>query len=259
MELPNHVRSLKEENSSAFQAALAIPEVNLAFYERTKDPIEELLIKDIDKLAPDYQFWSVRQSKLHIIDPLKKSFSKIGSLPPTTQSAILDDTIHLINMFIDVTGEQQPFVSLRSITEKYFSNNETSVSNRWHRDSTVISLFKTFVGAGTEWTPNDNVVRSAWAGVSIQQIHEPEAKYVNDPSLYYSSSCNTIGFLKGEISPQNIDARSLEFIENFISKDEIIEFNTGNSLIHRGPGAQSTEKRLVLTLSSFSKPLFGIR
>lgn len=252
--LPLHAVSMAEESSILFREALAKPYINLAFYERTHDLIEAVLLRNSDLIHDDFQFWSVRQNLPVIENALAETIGNIGPLPVDVIELLHHDVRDLIRLFVDVTGETQPFVSLRTVARNYFVENPTSVSNRYHRDSSVITLFKTFMGNGTEWTPDENVIREPWKSVSIQGENEPDEKYVIDPRLVYPTTCKTIGFLKGETCPSTIDSRSLEFIKNFISMDEIVEFNVGGSLIHRGPGVKGDEKRVILTLSSFRLP-----
>ncbi len=259
MKLPAHVVAVENEMASAFRIALADENVNLAFYERQSDPLEVLLHSHAHQINNNFQFWCVKKPIDQIEKSLEQSINGIGNLPVDILEQFHDDVLKLAQLFVEVTGENMPFVSLRTVTQDYFSLNQTSVSNRYHRDSSVISLFKTFLGSGTQWTTNENVIRAPWMKVSIQDIFEPDEKYLVDPSLFFETTCKTIGFLKGETCPKNIDIRSLEFIENFISRDEIVEFNVGNSLIHRGPGINGNEKRVLLTVSSFRLPIFNLK
>ncbi len=249
-----HVAYINKFEAAEFHSAIMKPSINLALYESKQCDLSGLLNPFLDQIDDKYQFWAKGQTLEKIKASLPLEISRIGALPSDLQQILIKHVFELVKMFSTVTGEDNPYVSLRSIVPSYFDGNETSVSSCYHRDAAFVTLFQTFIGNGTEWTPNSNVRREKWAESSMQEGSEPDSLFVFDTAKVNRTSNAVIGILKGESDPSNMDSRSMEFVQSFVSKDFLQKYNVGNGLIHRGPRTMLGEKRLLITVSTFRPP-----
>ena len=73
-----------------------------------------------------------------------------------------------------------------------------SVSRNYHRDCTVLTLFRTFVGPGMEWVPEENVRREAFIDQNVQRDEESDEIYLLNKVVFRKTDENVVGILKGK-------------------------------------------------------------
>jgi hypothetical protein len=190
-----------------------------------------------------------------------QSFRRAGLPTPETRLLTVDSGARLAvlraaRLVAEATGDRRPFVSLRTIDESYFRPGAASVSSHLHVDTATVTLACTYVGAGTQWTPDGNVRRAEFRSRKMQRPDEPVDRLLVDPAVLTESPRFEISVLKGEIR-EHEDEHSREFLGNFLDPAEIAPYNVGGGLVHRGPGA-SGRTRLLLTVSSMRVPRSGV-
>ncbi|HSW88786.1 MAG TPA: DUF1826 domain-containing protein [Candidatus Saccharimonadales bacterium] len=239
----------------SYQQALARPDVNLVHTTGEIPTWASDLEQAIAKTQGLFEFQFYNQDITHLEAALVTSLEDIPFNNEHVQALFAQRILDLAQFMTAVSGERQPFVSLRTVDLRYFKPGQSSVSRELHVDSTALTLTETFCGRGTEWTDNGNVKREAFAGKKIQSVETPVATYLHDPRQMRSFGAYNTSILKGEIRGfENEDAGSLEFLQNFLSPDEITPFNVGQGLVHRGPGIEPGETRFLVTISTFKPP-----
>ncbi len=233
----------------AYRKALLSEEVNFVFTRRSTPDIYQKVkdtINSQNKLR--LQTWLVNEP-IEILGPrLRKDLKEFG-FEKEVISWISDDVLSLVKIFVDLTSENQPFVSLRSIDGRYFDNQSRSVSKDWHVDTAVLTLTCTYSGRGTEWVVDDSSVRKNFETEKMPELNFSLADLqIEEMSLF------EVGVLKGEIrNPE--DNHSKKFIKNFLNDDEIEPFNMNGGLLHRGPNYfENDDRRLLLTVSTMRIP-----
>lgn len=169
--------------------------------------------------------------------------------------------VQMLTRFMAELGDcSTPFVSLRTVDESYVGGcvcgscnicigRPPSVSRDWHVDSTRLTLASTLVGAQTEYTLNKNVNRVYFIDNKIMQPRDDIRLGLVDPGEVYPIPKGSIGILKGEIR-QNESPEARAFYDELGLPTELIPFNEGNGLVHRGPKLKKGDKRLTLTVST---------
>jgi hypothetical protein len=228
---------------------------NLVYGERSLaiDPDEtRTAMKSLNK---PLQVWFINE---HVTDPKARINAAIreNGGDPAPWTPVSADVAHLYKLFIELTGEQKPFLSLRVIDATYFDKSKSSVSSEWHRDCAALTLFATYIGYGTQWTPDSNVKRDYFVTRQQQNVNDPDEMLLHDPALVMTTSINGLGILKGELHRHDNDLGTVDFLSNFSSVDRDVDFNIGRGLIHRGPARSSSDHRLLLTISTFVVPEF---
>jgi hypothetical protein len=240
---------------AAMKRRLRHASTNLVYGERSL-PIDQDAIRQATMaLDKPLQIWFINE---HVVDPIARMKAHIreNGGNPSLWSSLFSDVAHLYRGFIELTGEQQPFLSLRAIDEAYFDKSKASVSSEWHRDSAVLTLFTTYLGYGTQWTPDSNVKRDYFAEHQQQSVNDSDHLLLHDPALVITTSVGGVGVLKGELQGRRDDPATEDFLSNFSSVDRDVDFNVGGGLIHRGPARASSDLRLLLTISTFVVPEF---
>jgi hypothetical protein len=229
--------------------------INLVYGERSLaiDPDEtRTAMKSLNK---PLQVWFINE---HVTDPEERIEAVIreNGGDPAPWAPISTDVVLLYRLFIELTGERQPFLSLRVIDASYFDKSKSSVSSEWHRDCAALTLFTTYLGYGTQWTPDSNVKRDYFAKHQKQSVNDSDELLLHDPALVITTSIHGLGILKGELQRSDNDPDTYDFLSNFSSVDRDVDFNIGRGLIHRGPARASSDHRLLLTISTFVVPEF---
>lgn len=228
---------------------------NLVYGERALQIDLERIRSAIVALDKPLQVWFINE---HVADPetrIEAALCEHGG-DPALCSSITSDVANLYRMFIDLTGDQQPFLSLRSIDASYFVTEKSSVSSLWHRDSATLTLFTTYLGYGTQWTPNTNVKRDYFVDRQKQDANDPDNLFLHDHNIIITTAQYGLGILKGELKCDENNKETTDFLSNFSAVDHNLDFNVGGGLIHRGPSRASTDHRLLLTISTFVVPAF---
>jgi hypothetical protein len=204
------------------------------------------------RLNRKFQFWFYNQDLDFLPAKLAAALPDLGLDDDNLNSALLDDVIAVARLLGNIGKTRSPFISLRTIGVEYFEKNQDSVSCCFHRDTTVLTAFRTYLGRGTEWVADDNVIRQIFDDHAIVGLGHPLVSFLHKPEEIFSTDVNTVGILKGEMNPDSMSQSTFDFVTNFISKEAIPKFNIGRGLIHRGPIIDPEELRLVLTVSSFT-------
>lgn len=258
-----HVAVLTAATPAALAAALADSAVNLAVHHRPAAPWLEAVRDLTTRIRTPYQFWSVRDDIGTLHDRLRTSAlalltGAVSERRPGDADAVealFADVVDLAELLAETCGDRRPFVSLRSIDASYFTPGRSSVSSHLHVDTATATLTCTYVGRGTEWTPDDNVIRDALADRKMQRPDEPETALVHDPELFHRFGTFDVTVLKGEIRRRE-DQGSRDFLANFLTANELEPYNEGAGLLHRGPGHHHGT-RLLLTVSTMRVPAFA--
>ncbi len=200
-------------------------------------------------LPEDFVFHFLRRDYHQYESRLKKKFLK--HLPDSVDtSRIISETARIVRDFARCTKVNQLLVSLRVVTPQYLARESPSVSQYYHRDSTAVTITKVYFGEGAVYVDDDNVRRAYFAAHSIQAPDVSDAEILYDPSKTHMVEDGAVLLLKGEVYP-DIDARSREVIDLFLSPDKIPDFNRGNGFIHKGGGFGMGDRRLVFTASVY--------
>ncbi|VWB99134.1 hypothetical protein BLA23254_04718 [Burkholderia lata] len=170
----------------------------------------------------------------------------VGSLPVLQQlSAEIDKSLEL---FHAVTDDAYPMISLRIITQGYLERESPSVSEKYHRDSTSLTLTKCFFGSGAVYTDDANVRRDFFLRHSIA-VRDEDA--VLDTTREYTVPDERWVLLKGEIW-QGIDARSQSLIDYILGpRSSPLDAFKGRGFIHKGGCLRYSSRRLVFNLNSW--------
>ena len=251
--MENNMQSKISENLSveSYKNLLSKKEVKLVETKRDIPLwVDELKIPlNKEKVLP-LQVWLINEPVDLLNDRLVDNLVKFG-FSDEISKFIAKDVSYMVNFFIELTGDKNPFVSLRTIDSLYFKEGEKSVSKDWHIDTAVLTLTCTYSGRGTEWTTNDNP--------AIRKRFEDEKILKNVDFNLDSNEIHEMGLfeasvLKGEIRNSE-DKGSKEFLLNFLKEDEIEPFNINEGLLHRGPGyIKGDGRRLLLTVSTMRIP-----
>lgn len=230
---------------------------NLVYGERTLAIDPDEIRTAMKSLYKPLQVWFINE---HVTDPAARIEAAIHESggTPAPWLPVSADVASLYRLFIELTGERQPFLSLRMIDASYFDKSMPSVSSEWHRDCAALTLFTTYVGYGTQWTPDSNVKREYFVKRQKQSVNDPDELCLHDPAIVITTSLHGVGVLKGELQRHDNDPDTVDFLSNFSSVDRDVDFNIGRGLIHRGPARASKDHRLLLTISTFVVPDFLI-
>lgn len=196
------------------------------------------------------QVWLVKEPVDLLNDRIYENLIKFG-FDHQISLNITKDVQNLVNIFVDISGDKTPFVSLRTIDQDYFKEGQKSVSRDWHVDTSVLTLTCTYSGKGTEWTEsNDFKIREKFENDKILK----DTDFDLTKEEIHAMNLFEVSILKGEIRKLE-DVGSKEFLLNFINEDEIVPFNVNEGLLHRGPGyCDGDGRRLLLTVSTMRVP-----
>ncbi|MBI0421299.1 DUF1826 domain-containing protein [Acinetobacter sp. ACIN00229] len=163
---------------------------------------------------------------------------------------IVDELKYILSNFVLLTGNKRPIASLRVVTPEYLEKEKPSVSQYYHRDSTALTITKVYFGEGAIYVDNNNVRREYFSKNSIQKPNIKDIEILYDPLKIHTVPDGGVLLLKGEVY-EDIDSRSRQLIDMFVSVDEIPDFNRNNGLIHKGGGFVMGSRRLVFTSSTY--------
>jgi hypothetical protein len=205
-----------------------------------------------------FQKNNYRSFNMHNVDDLMTTFlSKLENELETIDGSILRNFLYsdikmLIKYFIGLTKDNNPFISIRTIDENYFkSDGGINVSRDWHIDNTAFTLACNYSGKGMEWMNNSDVNRDLFVE-SKSYIHGNPS--VSKKLEIMKVNALDVVLLKGELREIE-DLRSQEFLRDVLRYKDGTYYNTGNGLVHRGPGFDKGDTpRLLITISSFKKP-----
>lgn len=250
-----HVAYCENLDVQKYKLLLAQPAINLVLTKRAEPKWLNDLNYTLANQEDRFQFWSVNKGVQHLQQDLEDSLSQLKWESSNVKQMLYNSTIELATFFVELTGEYQPFISLRSIDTRYFKAGQPSVSKHFHVDTAALTLCCTYFGKPTEWTPNNNVIRKSLVNQKIQQDNEDDDTYLANSAEIYDIPRYSIGILKGEIRTNETED-SLEFLTHFVKKEEIVEFNLNKGLLHRGPIIKHGDRRLLLTISAMKIPAF---
>ena len=192
--------------------------------------------------------------KLHLVSsPVDEVLQSISaSLAEFTYghdaSDFLNELDVAIQLFEEITGECNPFISLRIVTKEYLQQEHPSVSRYYHRDAATLTLTKCFAGEGAIYLDDDNVRRSYFDSESIATRDEDAA---HDPGRFNVVPPGSWLLLKGEIYPE-IDERNGGVFRFMLGEDVVFgNYNRGNGLIHKGGRLAPGDRRLVFNINTF--------
>lgn len=244
---------------SELRRILSEDEVNLIIIKRNVPNWIKSIFKVINQTKVPYQFWSVKKTTSTLHTDLLDSLNHFKWNSEETKVNLINEICDLANLFVSLTKDETPFISLRTIDEQYFNVNKKDVSKNLHIDTTVLTLFCTYCGKGTSWIENENILRDEFNNTKMPDNPTIMKNNTLKAALNEITTFN-IGILKGEIRKDE-EPENLDFILNFISKDEIKPFNFGKGLIHKGPGYKAGDnKRFLITISTMKIPDFeGVR
>lgn len=244
-------KQLQTFEVEGYQKALQSDEVQIVYTSRDEPLwIDELQAVVQSSHATPLQVWLINEPvallENRLIDALHAFM-----VPADISVKLAEDVMALVEQFVRLTGDERPFVSFRTIDQSYFTDGQKSVSRNWHVDTSVLTLTCTYVGQGTEWTTYDTPeIRALCAHEKM--LAEDAVSIPKDAVAQMQRY--EVSVLKGEIrNPE--DATSKEFLEHFLTPDEIKPFNVGCGILHRGPGYVAGDtRRLLLTVSSMRIP-----
>lgn len=248
----SHYRSYADIDVTSYKTALLNKHVNLVYSDNYNLDFSHILSRVIHKFPTDYQFWSINKKNDAVQIRLAESIASVLADETCLSERLMRHIMRLFNFFCEVSGDTEPFISLRVVSANYLKLNYPSVSCCYHRDTAAMTLFQTLYGKGMEWLPNQSVNRAMFENTAIADIDDIVTITQNEDCRSLATSI--VGILKGEVDPKNIDERQCEFIRHFIPENEINAYNVGNGLIHRGPLLNDTEMRLVLTITTVRTP-----
>ncbi|OYQ77502.1 hypothetical protein B9T11_10105 [Wohlfahrtiimonas chitiniclastica] len=154
-----------------------------------------------------------------------------------------------INCLAKIISVDFNLASLRIVNKEYVEKEYPSVSNMYHRDSSSLTLTKTFYGEGALYIENSNVNRDFFIHNSIAP-HESLAMIESGKFKILDDGMWLL--LKGEMS-KSIDSRNKEFVQQIRGVDtNFDDMFLGTGLIHRGGRFINTSTRLVFTFSSYT-------
>ena len=152
-----------------------------------------------------------------------------------------------LELFHGVTKDSYPMISLRVVTDVYVKRESPSVSDKYHRDSTSLTLTKCFFGSGVIYTDEANVRRDFFRCHSIASSDEDA---VLDTMIEYEVPDEMWVLLKGEIWC-GIDSRSQALIDYILGPLARRDVFRGQAFIHKGGYLRKSPRRLVFNINSW--------
>ncbi len=247
-----HVRHCSAGTAAQLASLIATPEINLLVLASASEGICEGLSAAQNLLAPGFQFWAINQPLETISARLASSLLSLGPLDEELRADLFRDLNCLLASFTIYANCLRPFVSLRCVDADYLRANKDSVSACFHRDSTVLTLTKTYLGTGSQWVENHNVKREYFASHWKAPLAVPLSTFLYKPEQIHTLATGAVALLKGEFNCLTADDETKEFLTNFLPPAAKLVVNQGAGLIHRGPPLGLSERRLVLNISSFN-------
>lgn len=241
-------------NLTVLRNALSNSKVNLVYSKREVPTWLNPVVSTIKKTKSPFQFWAVKKETTSLTEDLEQSLNHFNWENEENKQYFIKDICQLVELFVRLTNDTTPFISLRTIDEQYFKANKKYVSKNFHVDTSVLTLICSYCGKGTMWLENENILRDEFDREKMPTnptiIENQNGETVKEMKVY------EIAIIKGEIRA-NEEPKNIDFILNFITKEEIEIFNVGNGLIHSGPGySEDDEKRLLITISTMKIPDF---
>ncbi|QPE19168.1 hypothetical protein IMQ36_08810 [Providencia rettgeri] len=199
-------------------------------------------------LPQDYCIQIINEGGFSIINKIHGSLAQY-----INDKYILGNFIHELTLAIkslaSVISIDFNLASLRIVDEKYIEKEHPSVSNLYHRDSSSLTLTKTFYGEGALYLDESNVNREFFVDNSIA-THDSLAMI--DPKKFEVVGDGMWLLLKGEMG-ESIDPRNKEFVAHIRGgHTDYQDMFLGQGLIHRGGRFVDTPIRLVFTFSSYT-------
>ncbi|WP_350307477.1 hypothetical protein [Photorhabdus viridis] len=199
-----------------------------------------------NNLPSDYKIHFIKKNKNEILNGIDKSISSY--LDSDSVGDFLFELKAAFFLFESITGDYNPLVSLRVVTQHYIKEEYPSVSELYHRDAAALTLTKCFYGEGAIYIKNDNVKRDFFSENSIA-FKDSDATY--NPDDYHIVPDNFWLFLKGEMY-KGIDKRNQAVFDFILGENaEFKEYFKGKGLIHKGGRFHKTSKRIVFTISTY--------
>lgn len=236
--------------AETYRAALRTLTTQVAYTERLEPPWREGLASKVAQYTGEpIQIWLIREGTGALEIRLKQGLDTL-TLSKGVLRALTEDVQSLVALFVELTGDETPFVSLRTVDDRYFTPDTASVSRDWHVDTSVLTLSTVYVGKGTEWIVESDLIHRYFEDKKILDVSHAEFEVLE----IHRMKPYEVSVLKGEIRAVE-DVTSEEFLQHFIPKSDRSIFNEHSGLIHRGPGyVKGDPRRLVLTVSTMHIP-----
>ena len=185
--------------------------VNIAIWETGLSTKLESAVKAVMDSSPGLQL-----SEVISITSAENQLQKILGAEDAFVE-LRNDVLELVDMFCCLFGLQRAGLRLAILNR--------AMCPRFHVDHVPCRLLKTYTGIATQWIPHDLVDRSK-LGVDC-----------------HNQSDEVSGLFQSETDIENLQSGQVALL-----KGERWEGNEGAGLVHRSPGLDEAESRLLLSL-----------
>lgn len=208
---PINYRNLSESKDPAVLADIYELTCNIAVCKRALDRI---VMMGVDKLLQETHSFRVEEA----VTPESVRRSLLARFAGFEYGEALSNDIgELVDMFCCLFDLKRAGLRLTKL--------EHAMCPRFHTDKVPCRLVSTYSGLGTQWLPHESVDRSK-LGDGNNGLSDDRSGIYRDDSDIRQLTAGDVALLKGELWEGNENA----------------------GLVHRSPGLQSGEKRLLLTL-----------
>lgn len=202
-ELPDHVRVGREE---AILEEIRTPGCNLAIWTRDQGSLSPEAILWLDNLTvtqiPDKQLYVSRDL---MPESVRAECERTMPKGPE-RNEVIEDLIARVDKMFEFTGNAILKVRLDRVDGK--------LCTRFHQDAVGVRMLCTYKGLGTEWIPNEAVMKEG-VGVKLRSKAERQSKGLVSRHLPRFA----VGYLKGCNAPDGsfgIVHRSPDFIPRML-------------------------------------------
>lgn len=212
-----------------------------------QDTVSKAQANDIAMSLPDdYKAIYLRKDITSIKNALQESLRPY--LAPELLRSLMNELCCAMNLFYQITRDENPLASMRVVTQEYIAKEYPSVSQYYHRDAAAMTLTKCFYGEGAIYIREENTQRGYFQTNSIA-LNDTDAAY--DKTDFHVVPPTKWILLKGEMY-EGIDSRNQSVIDIVLGENsKFTEFSKGKGLIHKGGRFIDADRRLVFTLSTY--------
>lgn len=185
--------------------------VNIAVWETEISPKLESAVTAVMASSPDLQ--------LRELVSVKSAESQLKEILDSDGASLelRNDVLELVDMFCCLFGLKKTGLRLATLNR--------AMCPRFHVDHVPCRLLKTYKGIATQWIPHDAVDRTK---LGVDRHNQPD---------------ELSGLFQSETDIQNLQSGQVALL-----KGERWEGNEGAGLVHRSPGLDKGERRLLLSL-----------
>ncbi|MDC3032623.1 DUF1826 domain-containing protein [Litorivicinus sp.] len=185
--------------------------VNIAVWETEISPKLESAVKAVMASSPDL--------RLSEVISVKSAKSQLQEMLGADDASVelRNDVLELVDMFCCLFGLQRTGLRLAMLNR--------AMCPRFHVDHVPCRLLKTYTGIATQWIPHDVVDRT--------KLGVDRHNQTDEMSGLFQSETVIENLLSGQVA---------------LLKGERWEGNEGAGLVHRSPGLEKGERRLLLSL-----------